>query len=148
MAGKWNDFEEEFLKLIFQNVNPSNYLIGALNHVRGSATAGNLYIALFTADPTETGSIANECNYTNYARKAVARSSAGWTVTSNVVTNTAAITFVTAGSSETATHYGICKAGTRAVADLIMYGEFTSPLSISNGVTPQIPAGSLSITEE
>ena len=30
--------------------------------------SANLYLALFTADPTESGSFTNEANYTGYAR--------------------------------------------------------------------------------
>jgi len=36
------------------------------------------YVALFTADPTETGSIAAEATYTGYARVAITKASA-WT---------------------------------------------------------------------
>jgi hypothetical protein len=146
---KWNSWENDFLGLVFLN-SAGSTVIGDGGGISGSSTAGNLYLALFTADPTETGSIANECTYTGYGRVAVARSAAGWTVSSGVCTNDAAITFGTCtAGSETASHFGICKAGTASVADLIMYGQFTGGgLSISSGVTPQIQASDLSITED
>ena len=148
---KTNSWETDFLRLIFENAHPS-FVIGGSSGVDGSATAGNFYIALFTADPTDTGSVANECTWTSYARVARARTtgSSGWTVTGNSVTNGGAITFPTCtGGSETATHFGICKAGTASVADLIFHGALSGGgLAISSGVTPQIAAGNLSVTED
>lgn len=147
--GKWNSWEDDFLNLIFLN-SAGSTVIGGGGGITGSGTAGSVYIALFTADPGETGSITNECSYTGYTRVAVARSAAGWTVSSGVCTNDAAITFGTdTVGTETASHFGICKAGTPGVADLIMYGEFTGGgLVIDVGVTPQIQASDLSITED
>jgi len=146
---KFDTFENNFLKLVFTNTAPS-VPVGGSGGIQPSSTAGSLYIALFTADPTEAASFANECTYTGYARKAVARGTGTWTVTSGVCTNDAAITFGTCtAGSETATYFGICKtiSGT-TTSDLIMYGQFTGGgLSISSGVTPQIEAGNLSVTE-
>ena len=45
--------------------------------------SANLYLALFTADPTEAGVFTNEANYTGYARVAMPKASA-WT---DVATN-------------------------------------------------------------
>lgn len=58
------------LKLVFQNAAAAG--IGDASGLQPSATAGNLYVSLYTA--------AAECAYTSYARVAVARSSGGWTV--------------------------------------------------------------------
>jgi len=104
---KSNTFENDFLLLIYNNVNIA--LLGDATGVRGSVAAGSVYVALHTADPGEAGDqTTNECNYTGYARKAVARSGAGWTVTGNQVQNAAAIPFdpCTAGSN-VATHWSI-----------------------------------------
>ena len=40
--------------------------------------SANLYLALFTADPTEAGVFTNEATYTGYARVTMAKASA-WT---------------------------------------------------------------------
>lgn len=96
-----NTFENDLAKLIFQNTDAAN--IGDATGLRGSATAGSLYVALHTADPGEAGSqTTSEAAYGGYARQAVARSSGGWTVTNNQVVNAALIQFPIATSgSET-----------------------------------------------
>jgi hypothetical protein len=72
------------LLLLFNNTNAAN--IGDATGLRGSTTAGSLYLSLHTADPGETGSqTTSECNYTSYARQAVARSSGGFTITAVIV---------------------------------------------------------------
>lgn len=104
---KGNTFENELLLHIFQNADIAD--IGDAAGLQNSAAAGSLYVALHTADPGEGGNQStSEISYTGYARVAVARSSGGWTVTNNVVTNAAAVTFgaCTAGSG-TATHFSI-----------------------------------------
>lgn len=144
---KINSFETDFLELLFNNTAIAN--IGDSSGLQPSTAAGSLYIALFTADPTDTGSITNEADYTGYARVAVARTSGGWTISSNEASNTAAVTFAqcTAGSN-TVSHFGIATAGTSGVADLIMSGALTASLAISSGITPEFGIGDLTITED
>lgn len=104
---KSNAFENAFLLLLFNNTNIAN--IGDATGLRGSSSAGSLYLSLHTADPGEAGSQnTSEANYTGYARKAVARTSGGWTISGNQVSNAALVTFdpCTAGSN-TITHFGI-----------------------------------------
>lgn len=144
---KGNSFETDLLLLIFNNTNIAN--IGDATGVRGSSTAGSLYVALHTANPDETGTQAtNECSYTGYARKAVARSGAGWTVTANAVENAAAVTFdpCTAGSS-TATHFSVGYESSGATK-ILYKGVLTASLAISAGITPEFAAGALDITED
>lgn len=74
-----NNLPIELLKLLFQNDAFAN--VGDASGLQPSATAGNLYISLHTGDPAAGGDqTSNECAYTSYARVAVARSAAGWTV--------------------------------------------------------------------
>jgi hypothetical protein len=104
---KGNTFENELLLHIFQNADIAN--IGDAAGLQNSATAGSLYVALHTADPGEGGDqTTSEANYTGYARVAVARSAGGWTVTNNLVENTAAVTFpACTGGSNTITHWSV-----------------------------------------
>jgi hypothetical protein len=89
-----NSFETAVLNLYFNNTNHAN--VGDATGVRGSTTAGSFYIALYTADPGETGTaVTNETAYTNYARVAMARSGAGFTVAGNSASNAAVVTFPT-----------------------------------------------------
>ena len=79
---KTNSWENGILELLFKNTNFA--LVGDATGLRGSSTAGSLYFSLHTADPGETGDqTTNEIAYTDYARVAVARSGAGFTVTAD-----------------------------------------------------------------
>lgn len=87
-----NTFENDLLLLQYNNTNIAN--IGDATGLRGSSTAGSFYISLHTAWPGETGDQdTNEADYTSYARVAVARSSSGFTVSGNSVSNAAAVNF-------------------------------------------------------
>ena len=144
---KSNSMENSMLLLFFNNTDFAN--IGDASGLGGSASAGSLYIGLHTADPGEAGDqTTNEADYTGYARVAVARTSGGWTVVDNGVSNTAAITFgaCTAGSN-TITHFSI---GTAASgAGILLYsGALDSSLAVSTGITPEFAIGDLDVTED
>lgn len=143
---KSNSWENALLLLLFNNTNAAN--IGDATGLRGSSTAGSLYVSLHTADPGETGSqTTSEAAYTSYARVAVARSGAGWTVTNNQVVPAATITFPAAtGGSETETYFGI---GTdSAGAGTLLYSGAISPtIAVSNGVTPRLTTAT-AVTED
>jgi hypothetical protein len=144
---KSNSMENGMLLLFFNNTDFAN--IGDAAGLQNSAAAGSLYISLHTSDPGEGGSqTTNETAYTNYARVAVARSGAGWTVTDNAVTNAAAITFPTGGvTGATITHFGVGTDSSGA-GTLLYSGALTASLAVSNGITPQFAAGDLDITED
>lgn len=104
---KTNTYENELLLHIFNNAAIA--LIGDAAGVLPSAAAGSLHVSLHTSDPGEAGDqTTNETAYTNYARQAVARSGAGWTVSGNQVSNAAAISFPQGGlTGATLTHFGV-----------------------------------------
>jgi hypothetical protein len=130
------------------NVTESDVLDMMLRGVDPSWRAGaTQYLALFTADPGESGSLVSELNYTGYARVALTKSSA-WTSSGSTRTNTALIQFgaCTAGTN-TATHFAVVDTSSGAVGMMIS-GSLTASLSISAGIQPQFPIGQLSITAE
>ena len=137
-----NGFETDLLEHIFQNAAIAN--VGDASGLPAAATAGSLYVALFTADPGEAGAQTNEADYTGYARVAVARSAAGWTVADNNVSNAAAVTFgeCTAGTN-TITHFAILTAATSG--DMLFSGALTASLSVSKGITPEVAIGALDV---
>ena len=153
MAGSKKDtFEDGILKLIFQNANLAN--IGDATGLRGATAAGNFYIALFTAVPTDStqGTEVTATGYNTYARVAVVRSGSGWTVAGTNPTNcsnTAAITFpqCTANSC-TVSSFAICKSSTLNADDAIYWGDLTSNLAVSNGITPEFAIGDLDVNED
>ena len=142
-----NSFETSLLQHILQNADIAN--IGDATGLRGSATAGNLYIALHTADPGEAGNQAtSEANYTGYARVAVARSAGGFSVAGNVASNAGAVGFpaATAGSN-TITHFSIGTAASGAGV-LLLSGALTGSLAVSAGITPSFAAGALTVNAD
>ena len=105
------------------------------------------YLALFTADPTDTASLAAEANYTGYARVALTKASA-WTGTASPFTNTNLIQFgaCTAGTNAL-THFAVVDTASGAVAMMIS-GALSATLNVSNGIQPQFAANALSISAE
>jgi hypothetical protein len=140
-----NSFETAVLNLYFNNSNHAN--VGDATGVRGSTTAGSFYISLHTADPGEAGTaVTNEAAYTNYARVAVARSSAGFTISGNSVSNAALVSFPACGvTGATITHFGIVETSSGAGA---LHFSGTASLSVSNGITPQFAIGALTTTAD
>ena len=144
---KSNTFENDLLQLIFNNVDIAD--IGDAGGLQNSATAGSLYIALHTGDPGEAGTATtNECAYTSYARVAVARSGAGWTVATNTSTNAALIQFPECtGGSETITHVSITVSSSGA-SKILYSGALTASRSVSSGIQPQFAESALVVTED
>ena len=144
---KSNTFENEWLLHVFNNSNIAN--IGDATGIRGSTAAGSLYLSLHTSDPGEAGTATtNEISYTGYARQAVARSVAGFTVSGATVTLTNNIDFpeMTAGAGGTVTHFSVVKEVSGA--SVILYSGSVSPtIVVANGVTPRLKAAT-SITED
>jgi hypothetical protein len=143
---KTNAWETAMLQLLFENTNAAN--IGDATGLRGSTVAGSLYFSLHTADPGEAGDqTTNEIAYTSYARVAVARSTAGWTVTGNAAAVDADVTFPAGtGGSGTATHFGIGTALSGA-GTLLYKGTISPNIVTGNGVTPKLLAGTV-VTED
>jgi hypothetical protein len=144
---KGNTFENELLLHIFNNADIAN--IGDATGLRGSSTAGNLYVSLHTANPDESGSqTTSECAYGSYARVAVARTVGGWTVSGNAVSNAALIQFPQCTSgSEVVTHFAVGTAAS-STGKILYKGALSSSLAVSSGIQPQFAAGDLDITED
>lgn len=147
---KSNAFENALLELVFKNTNAAN--IGDATGLRGSSTAGSLYVSLHTADPGEAGDqTTSECNYTGYARQAIARSGAGFTVTGNSVSPAADATYPNPTNAtnlpQTATYFGIGTASSGA--GVLLYSGALSPTIViaNTGVTPIFDSTS-TITED
>jgi hypothetical protein len=111
---KANSWEVDLLKHYFQNADVAN--VGDATGIRGSTTAGSLYLSLHTAYPGEAGSqTTSEAAYTSYARKAVARNGTEWTQSTNQITNANAQSFVAAtGGNETEYFLGIGRSSSGA----------------------------------
>lgn len=140
---KSDTFENDLLKLLFNGT-----AIAGLADNAASAPVTNLYVSLHSADPGEAGTqTTSEVAYTGYARVAVARTSAGWTVTGGTVNPAATINFpACTGGTASAGFFAIGTAVTGA--GKILYSGTVSPvIAVSNGVTPQLST-STAITED
>jgi len=142
---KTNALETAWNTYIFNDVDLAN--IGNAAGLQNTGGSSTFWLALFSQSPGESGSITYEVNYTGYVRKSVARVGASiFTVSANNVTNAGTISFAacTAGTSY-AYYMGICSAATGT--NVMYYGALATPISITNGVTPQILAGDFDLNE-
>lgn len=142
MAGKTNVFENDELKLVFNNTPIS--LIGDATGLVGSTAVGALFVSLHTSDPTDAGTqTSSEATYTGYARVSTPRTTAAWLVTTDGAGLTKASPAVNiafpacTGGSSTPTHFGIGTSGT-GTGKLLYVGTITPVVTISNGITPTI----------
>lgn len=143
---KTDTWENQLLLLVFQNSNVAD--IGDATGLRGSSTAGSLYVSLHTGDPTDAGTqTSSEATYTGYARKALARTSGNFTVSTNTASLAANLDFdPCTGGSNTIQYFGIGTASTGA-GKLLYKGALSPSISVSSGVTPRINAGTI-VTED
>ena len=74
-----------------------------------------------------------------YARVAVARSGAGWTVAANAATLAAIASFpaMAGGAGGTVTHFGV-GSGSAGATELIFFGAVTPNIVVTAGVTPKL----------
>ena len=130
-----NATENQTLMMHLQGTDPA-YRAGATQ-----------YLALFSADPGETGSLAAEATYTGYARVALTKATA-WTDGGSSFSNANLIQFgaCTAGTTA-ATHFAVVDTVSGAVSQMIS-GALSATLNVSAGIQPQFQAGSLVITAE
>jgi len=130
-----NTFENDLVKLIFNATAIANIADNA-----ASAPLTNLYMSLHIADPGEAGDqTTSEIAYTGYARVTVARTSGGWTVSTNTAVPVANVDFgaKTAGTDVTATY---CVVGTASsgTGKILLSGAISPTISVTNGVTPRL----------
>jgi hypothetical protein len=122
-----------------------------------SSPATNLYISLHNASPGDAGSqTTNETAYTNYARVAVARSTAGFTISSatpTIVQNAATINFAQCGTTgDTLTHFGIGLASSGS-GTLLAYGtigvgpSYAFSCTLASPGVMTVPGSSMSVNQ-
>ena len=135
-------FITSLLNHLFLNAEIAN--VGDATGLRGSTTAGSLYLSLHTASPGVGGSqTTSECSYTSYARVAVVRTASGFEISSGDMVNAAAVTFpANTGSTQNATHIGLGTAASGA-GNLLLFTSLSSTLAITNGLPPNFLAGEI-----
>lgn len=127
----------------------SNYAEDALmGHLFGTpySPVASVFLALCTADPTDTGTgatIAEVTNANNYARKAITFDAAA----SRKVVQAAAIYFNRAsGAWGDVTHWAILDSATHGEGNVLAHGSFNTTFSPVSGTTPSIADEQLQIS--
>ena len=115
------------------------YCEGILDDDLKTAT---VYLALFDASPTDTGSLANECTGTDYARVEI---TFGDDADGRSISNTAIVEFAVAGGDwGTLTHFGIADAA--ADGALKWWVPLDPEKTIDDGDQLKCPVGNLTIS--
>lgn len=121
-----------------------------LDHVLGNAAysaPATVYIALFTATPSDTGG-GTEVTGGSYARASVTNNATNWPAASGgAKANGTEILFTTATANwGTVTSFGIFDAST--AGNLIYWGDVSPSKVINSGDTARFAVGDLDITED
>lgn len=149
MAGGLSNASQSDLLLLLAN-NTSWANVGNAGGIPQSTVAGSFYVELSTGTLTAASTQSmTEAAYTSYARQAVARSSAGWTVSGSSPTqfaNAAAVTFPKCtGGSETETYFSVGR-DSSSTGEVLWWGPLTSSLAVSNNITPSFAISALVCT--
>lgn len=108
------------------------------------------YLALFTADPTDTGSTANEASYGGYARQQVFQATTTtpyWTNSSTAgetgIENAQKVSFPqsTGTPTETVTHMAIIDQSTTTGGNMLLKTSLNTSQQISTNTTPEFASG-------
>lgn len=110
-------------------------------------TGATKYIGLFTANPTDTGSVLNEVVGTGYVRASLdlkfGSASGGSTA------NTAKVSFAVSGSAwGIATYVGICKSSVGGTDDMDVYLPLENPVDIGSGQIFEFEIGNLIVNAD
>lgn len=143
MAGFSDRFESDLLRLILAAKGIAEI---ADNTATSAATA--IWVSLHTADPGDSSGEQGELETTQaqYTRIGVARTTAGWTIstTGGAASPTANIDFPqgTDTSTGTYTHAGLGMASAATSGVLFASGALSPNINYSQNVTPRITTGS------
>lgn len=103
------------------------------------------YLALFTADPTETGSVTNELSGSGYARASLSGKFSA--ASGGEASNTAIISFATATADwDEVTHVGVMESGTASTDDMILWLELDEGITTLNTKAFKFAIGDLTFT--
>lgn len=108
-------------------------------------TAISGYYALFSADPTDTGSLTNECSDASYARVAATKATAWSGGGTSTRANAGQVNWPTlAGTGPNLTHWAWVSSASGATAYMVS-GALNNPVPWSPGVKPVAEVGTLTI---
>jgi len=108
-------------------------------------TPTTVYLALFTADPTVTGSVANELSGGGYARISLAGMFPTAT-TGEVSTDTLVESVIASSDWTEITHIGYMESAIVATDDMMEHSELSASVTVLNGGRFSIAIGDLTLT--
>ena len=124
-----------------------NEFLDGITGVTQLTTPAIVYVALFTGDPTDVGSVTTELSGNGYARKSLAGTFSAATGTSGTVSNTAEIAFDAAtGNWSEVGYVGLMKSDVETTDDMIVHLELDQPVTILNGQAFTFDIGTLTLT--
>lgn len=131
MTAKTDYLEDRVLDRVLKNNAQFSYTFPA-----------TVYAALFTADPTDSGTQTSEVSGGSYARVSIT-----WgTIASGSVSNSTAVTFTTAtGSWGTVAHVGIMDA--ISAGNMLYKGALGTSKTVGNGDQVSFAIGALTVSE-
>jgi hypothetical protein len=120
-----------------------NEVLDHILKVGAYSPPATVYLALFTVDPGETGTLTNEATYTGYARKAIPFGAAG----TRAIAQNAQVDFdPCTGGNNTISHWGLMDGDVEGAGNMLAYGAFTTPKAVSSGYTPYVASGEIQIS--
>ena len=115
--------------------------------VAGYTFPTTAYLALFTADPTGTGSVANELIGNGYARVNLSGKFSLTTGTAGISANTSTVNFPQATANwAVVTHFAFMESGVQGTDDMMDRSPLVAPVTILLGETFGILIGDLTLT--
>ncbi len=122
-----------------------NELLDGLLGVAPLTLPDTVYLALFTADPTDTGDVSNELSGNGYNR--VSLDGLFSNAVSGTSSNTSEVLFDTATADwPTVTHIGYMKSNVQGTADMMNYDDLDEAVDIASGEAFIFKIGNLSLT--
>ena len=117
-------------------------LVEGVMGVTSYTTPSEVFLALFTADPTDTGDVTNEVSAAEYNRVSLAGKFDVLGDTSGTLYNTSDIIFAESTTGwGVVTHLGIMLSGTKTTDDMIMYQTASPSRDVVVGKTLEFPTG-------
>ena len=125
----------------------TNYMErNVLGIFNGSAfqAPGQLWLALYLSNPTDTGTAGTEVNYPEYARQPITFGVPFETSGGIGVNNTNSILFPLASmDGGTVRNIGILDSGVIGSGNMLLYGELSDPMTIRAGQEPSVQPGDI-----
>src|SRR5215211_1353026 len=119
-----------------------------LDHALGKAsfTMPTVYLALFTSDPSEMGSLAGEVSGGSYVRVEATSKMAATVLATGIAANSTAVTFAAPTADwGIVSHWALCDAS--SAGNALFYGPLATSELVSNGsAAPTFPAGFVQIS--